>query len=127
MSRDVLARYREALERQAVAEKSLVDCRVEVEMVEKEIALAVDTSTEPSMSKKDRFIAEHRGELEQSDLEFLSTSHHGAKEVARYSGISESSLKRMADTGAIEVRRTEAGHRRYCTVSVVRHLIEGNR
>ncbi|PHQ34582.1 MerR family transcriptional regulator [Rhodopirellula bahusiensis] len=124
MSREFLARYREALEQQAAAEKALIDCRVEVAMVEKENELNVRASMTLPKSMTDRFIAEHRGKLEADDLEFLSEKHRGGKETADYLAVSESKLKRMANDGTLEVRRTGAGHRRYCTVSVVRHLIE---
>lgn len=125
MSSDLLARFREALEQEAAAEKALIDCRVEVAVIKKEFELNARASTTPPKSMTERFIDEHRGELDTDDIVFLSTTHRGGKETADYLAVSESTLKRMADDGTLEVRRTGAGHRRYCTLSVVRHLITG--
>ncbi|MEO9590942.1 hypothetical protein [Rhodopirellula bahusiensis] len=124
MSREVLDRYREAIERKVEAEKALIDCRARVAIIEKEIELSGKASDTPSKSSTEQFIDANRDKLEPGDIEFLSERHRGAKEVVRYSEISESSLKRMADDGTLEIRRTDSGHRRYRTLSVVRYLIE---
>ncbi|GAB5516565.1 MerR family transcriptional regulator [Rhodopirellula baltica] len=125
MNREALDRYREAIEQTAEAEKALIDCRARLAIIDKEIELSGMASTTPPKTKTERFIDEHRGELDTDDIEFLSTTHRGGKETADYLAVSESTLKRLADDGTLEVRRTGAGHRRYCTLSVVRHLITG--
>lgn len=125
MTSDVLDRYREAIERTAEAEKALIDWRARLAIIEKEIELSGKASNTPSKSSTERFIDDNRDKLDPDDIEFLSERHRGAKEVVRYSGVSESSLKRMADDGTLEVRRTDSGHRRYRTLSVVRYLITG--
>ena len=125
MSREVLDRYREAIERKVEAEKALIDWRARLAIIEKEIELSGKASNTPSKSSTEQFIDDHRDKLEPDDIEFLSERHRGAKEVARYSEISESTLKRMADDGTLEVRRTDSGHRRYRTLSVVQYLITG--
>ncbi|KLU02961.1 hypothetical protein RISK_004931 [Rhodopirellula islandica] len=127
MTRGTLDLYREAIEQIAEAEKALIDCRARLAIIDKESELGMLASDTPSKSSTEQFIDDHRDKLEPDDIEFLSERHRGAKEVARYSEISESTLKRMADTGKLEVRHTDAGHRRYRTLSVVRHLIEGDR
>ncbi|EKK02301.1 hypothetical protein RBSH_02337 [Rhodopirellula baltica SH28] len=125
MSSELLARYREAIEQTAEAEKALIDWRARLAIIEKEIELSGKAANTPSKSNTEQFIDDHRDKLEPDDIEFLSTTHHGGKETADYLAVSESTLKRMADDGTLEVRRIGAGHRRYCTVSVVRHLITG--
>ncbi|PHQ32522.1 hypothetical protein [Rhodopirellula bahusiensis] len=125
MSLEALDRYREAIERTAEAEKALIDWRARLAIIEKEIELSGKASDTPSKSSTEQFIDDHRDKLEPDDIEFLSERHRGAKEVVRYSGVSESSLKRMADDGTLEIRRTDSGHRRYRTLSVVQYLITG--
>ncbi|MEP1643625.1 MAG: hypothetical protein ABJK10_05535, partial [Rhodopirellula bahusiensis] len=104
---------------------ALIDCRARVAIIEKEIELSGKASDTPAKSSTERFIDDNRDKLDPDDIEFLSERHRGAKEVGRYSGISESTLKRMADDGTLEVRRTDSGHRRYRTLSVVQYLITG--
>lgn len=123
MNREALDRYREAIEQTAEAEKALIDCRARLAIVAKEIELNARASTAPPKTTTERFIDDNRDKLEPEDFEFLAERHRGGKEVARYSGMSESTLKRLADAEKIEARRTDAGHRRYNTVSVVRYLI----
>ncbi len=123
MSGQALDRYREALERQAEVEKALIDRRVDVLVIEKEFELAAKPSGPPK-STTEQFIEEHRGDLEPEDLEFMSVNFRGAGEVSRHTEIPLTSLKRLADAGKIEIRKTESGHRRYSTVSVVRYLID---
>ncbi|MFG0263670.1 MAG: MerR family DNA-binding transcriptional regulator [Rhodopirellula sp. JB055] len=123
MNREVLDRYREAIVQAAEAEKALIDCRARLAIIEKEIELSGKASDTPPKTMTERFIDDNRDKLEPDDIEFLSEKHRGAKEVVRYSGISESTLRRMVDAEKIEARRTDAGHRRYNTVSVVRYLI----
>ena len=68
-------------------------------------------------------LREHRKQLDSGDLEFLELEQRSTAEVVAYSGIPETSLKRITKNGGIESSKTASGRYRFKTVSVVRYLI----
>ena len=75
-------------------------------------------------SETDQFIAEHAGRLQADVFEFLKQEYREPKEVMAITGISASTLRRLADSGKIEIKRVDEGHRRYKAISVIRYKLK---
>lgn len=115
-----LTRYRALLTKRA-------EIDVEIQVLEKEMELLTKSAgpdTSIGQSEAQAFIENHRTKLDADDLEFLRIEFRRIGEVVTHTQIPATSLKRMADSGKIsEGPKTESGHRRFNTVSVMTHLL----
>ena len=121
-------KYRELLTRRAAARKEEIDLTVEIQVAERRMELSLHltttTTTATILSEGQAFIQTHGAKLEPEDIEFLELSYRGTKEVCDHTSISATSLKRLANAGRIDFRKTDLGHFRYSTTSVVEYLID---
>ena len=119
--------YRELLVRRAEARKLELDIEVEIQFFEKEMelrALFTGPGKGHGLSEAQEFAQKNETRLEPDDLEFLQVEYRRIGEVSDHSQIPQTSLKRLADKGEIaEGPRTESGHRRFSTVSVMEYLL----
>lgn len=123
---DMVDRYRELLAARTEALKKQLDYDLEIQVLEKEMELRAKMASVdavPKPSDKEAFLAEFADKLEPDDHEFMAEDYRRGSEVALFSAMSESSLRRLADSGKISVKKTDAGHRRYSTISVLRFML----
>lgn len=122
-----VARYKELLLQESEILKQKIDLEVEIKICQKEMELAALMATsgdQAGKSETEVFIEMNRMNLDGGDLEFLQSPFRGTGEVSSYTGIAETSLKRMANNGKIEARKV-GGRYQFSTLSIVRYIING--
>lgn len=119
----VLDEYQDLLTKRIEAQKTVLELDAKIQLLELKIQLQAGSSISVD-SETERFIAEHAGRLQPDVCEFLEQEYRGPKEVNEITGISHSTLRRLADSGKLEVKRADGGHRRYKAVSVIRYKLK---
>ena len=115
--------YQELLIKRIEVQKTLLEFDAKLQILELKIQLQVGSASVGD-SETERFIAEHAGRLQPDVCEFLEQEYRGPKEVNEITGISHSTLRRLADSGKLEVKRADGGHRRYKAVAVIRDKLK---
>ena len=100
-------------------ESQLLLCEMDAE---NELLLATAARNVPS-SETESFIEAHHDRLEPGDLEFLEAEYRGTSQTVDFSGIPETTLRRLADAGKIQAKRVGRA-RQFQTSSVVGYLID---
>ena len=102
--------------------KQAADAKIAVQLFEMRLRIERNTPPRPETSKLSRYLLENVNWLTEEEIEFLQLPSHSPAEVAKRMDCSNSTVKRLCDSGRLPFTKTESGRYRIDSLAVMEHL-----